>query len=59
MTAEMFGNEKSLGYIARTVPIGRGGSDEELDGVLLFLASGASSYVIGQVVAVDGGWSAV
>jgi NAD(P)-dependent dehydrogenase (short-subunit alcohol dehydrogenase family) len=59
MTAEMFGNEKSLGYIARTVPIGRGGRDEELDGVLLFLASGASSYVIGQVVAVDGGWSAV
>jgi NAD(P)-dependent dehydrogenase (short-subunit alcohol dehydrogenase family) len=58
MTSGMFDNEKSLGYIARTVPLGRGGHDEELDGALLYLASGASSYVIGQVLAVDGGWSA-
>jgi hypothetical protein len=59
MTGGMFDNEKSLGYIARTVPLGRGGRDEELDGALLYLASGASTYVIGQVLAVDGGWSAV
>jgi NAD(P)-dependent dehydrogenase (short-subunit alcohol dehydrogenase family) len=59
MTSGMFDNEKSLGYIARTVPVGRGGRDDELDGALLFLASGASNYVIGQVIAVDGGWSAV
>jgi NAD(P)-dependent dehydrogenase (short-subunit alcohol dehydrogenase family) len=59
MTTGMFDNEKTLGYIARTVPLGRGGNEDELDGALLYLASGASTYVIGQILAVDGGWSAV
>ena len=59
MTAGMFDNEKSVAYINRTVPLGRAGNDGELDGALLFLASDASSYVIGQTLAVDGGWTIV
>jgi hypothetical protein len=55
----MFGDEQAERWIRNRTPIGRGGEEHELDGALLFLASGASSYVTGQVLCVDGGWTAV
>jgi hypothetical protein len=39
--------------------MGRVAAEGEFDGVLLFLASSQSSYVTGQVISVDGGWSVV
>ena len=40
------------------VPMGRFGTPEELAGAAVFLASEASAYVTGEIVAVDGGFLA-
>ncbi len=46
-------------YAKGAIPVGRYGKEGELDTVALFLASPASSYVNGQNIAVDGGYTVI
>lgn len=59
MTADMWGDDASEAFVASRTPIGRAGADDELDGTLLLLASDAGSFLVGQTIPVDGGWSIV
>ncbi len=45
--------------IKNNCPMGRRGNPGELNGAMLYLASDASSYVTGQLLLIDGGWTIV
>jgi len=42
--------------ILERIPAGRWGTPADLGGVVVFLASEASSYMQGAIIPVDGGW---
>jgi len=58
LTAKVFEDEAAAQRLADSTAIGRNGRLEDLDGITVFLASGASDYITGQVIAVDGGFTA-
>ena len=58
MTDGMDTDEASQRFIAANSPIPRMGRLDELDGALLLLASPAGSFLTGQSLVVDGGWTA-
>jgi NAD(P)-dependent dehydrogenase (short-subunit alcohol dehydrogenase family) len=58
MTEALFADSRSSRWVERNTMLGRAGAPGELDGALLFLASDASAYCTGQVLVVDGGWTA-
>jgi len=51
------GQEEALNGMLKMVPIGRFGRPEEVADVVLWLSSSASSLVVGQSIAVDGGYT--
>lgn len=55
MTATLAANPEFNQWICNRTPAGRWGRPEELIGAAVFLASSASDYVNGQMLAVDGG----
>ncbi len=56
MTEALQKNAERAPSILARIPSGRWGSPEDMKGAVVFLASDASEYVQGQVLAIDGGW---
>lgn len=57
LTAGMESDDGAVGFIQSNGPIPRMGDTHELDGALLLLSSPASTFMTGQSVIVDGGWT--
>lgn len=57
-TAALRADDHRNAAILERIPAGRWGVPDDLAGPVVFLASGASDYVNGYTVAVDGGWLA-
>jgi NAD(P)-dependent dehydrogenase (short-subunit alcohol dehydrogenase family) len=58
MTEGMDTDEASQRFVKSNTPIPRMGEAHELDGALLLLASRAGTFLTGQSLIVDGGWTA-
>jgi 2-deoxy-D-gluconate 3-dehydrogenase len=57
-TAALQADEQRNRSIMERIPAGRWGGPDDMGGAAVFLASSASDYVQGHILAVDGGWLA-
>lgn len=58
LTAPVYQNPELLQKLSSQTAIGRNGELEDLDGVTVFLSAPASDYITGQVIYLDGGFTA-
>ena len=58
LTRPLYEDPERRAFIEERTPMGRWGQPHELAGAVIFLASGASDFVTGQTILVDGGWTA-
>lgn len=58
LNAALVADPEFTAWISKRTPVGRWGNLPELQGACIFLASGASSFVNGHTLFVDGGMSA-
>lgn len=59
MTDDLLADESFQQVVNAYCPMGRTGKDGELDGALVYFASDAASYTTGQLLTIDGGWTAI
>ncbi|WBB89887.1 SDR family oxidoreductase [Verrucosispora sp. WMMC514] len=58
LTADLLDDQERHTWIRSRIPMRRLGTPQELGGAVVFLLAEASTYVTGQMIAVDGGWLA-
>jgi len=51
-------NEDLFKAVTDKIPLGRWGEQDEINGLLDFLIFGSSDYITGQILYIDGGWTA-
>jgi len=57
-TEDYLEDEKSKQNVIANIPLGRIGEPVEVAGAVVFLASSAASMITGEVMLIDGGWTA-
>ena len=57
MVKQIAEDKERYDFINERTPMGRWGNLEELEGIVIFLASPASDFITGQSIAIDGGWT--
>jgi NAD(P)-dependent dehydrogenase (short-subunit alcohol dehydrogenase family) len=58
MNRQLLNDPEKYAAFVQKLPVGRWGELHEIKGIVLFLASEASSFVTGAALAIDGGWTA-
>lgn len=58
LTAPLFSQPEVIRELEKQTTIGRVGGCDDIQGLVIFLASAASAYITGQVIFLDGGWTA-
>ncbi len=58
LTAPLYDDQQVIDALARQTIIGRNGELSDLAGLTVFLSSRASDYITGQMIFLDGGWTA-
>ena len=57
MVKQISEDKERFNFINERTPMGRWGKLEELEGIVIFLASPASDFITGQSILIDGGWT--
>ena len=57
MVAQIRNDPERFKFIRERFRMGRWGYVEEIEGIVIFLATPAPDFIVGQTIYIDGGWT--